>query len=1152
MALKNSFLRSLPLLLLAGSLTATLPKAHGQDVGSSVVTAALGVPANSGSGNSPAVYLTWWPTGNAQWTPGRYAIYSKPGEPDAPGKFTFVGIVQPQTDPMSVGFSLARSERVGQDLEALSNNIDSLYDKLVPTGGMALAEKLAAIIDVSYIDPEAAETLSLLTRRHPAAAMAAGVAFLDSIPTNQVRTYEIRSCPEGTDPKECVTVSGRVVVTGGEVHYLPAPGQPVHVPFVDDDNNPDPRGNLNLPLRWATPDSLRERSFFQFGYDVYRVDLSLATSKNWHNSQPNRNDFLQTLKNNPQDVQRINSLPILTDKLFNTSQAANLGADPKTFFILDDNGRYEVNGVRFEDGDTFYYFVAGRDLLDRPGQISDGTPITVCFRLPPQAPSGLKVSNHYTWEEATDTQQQVLKLNWEAAKPRDDGPEIAGYWIYRWESIEEMQQKQGLPFSGLPSGKLTGGRIAMVSAQTLEYIDNVGPHPALTYNRGGDLDAPADPQQDHGNKTYWYSVRAIDSATCSANISGNSAPAFGVLRDRIGPEAPGGMVATNCAELFLEQIGESTPGVGFPLFDPSQTYIVNEITRNSSDIAWVEFYLYPMSDERFFLGRFYFSENEKDNNLTVPLVIRNDWILDLDLQQPKLVARVGTADERVSEAIEIPFTVTPDMDPKSKYFSQVFDYTASIDYDSDCQIHEIGSPEELNGQVNPVEVIITLSPKSEEWKLYRRVNDGPLTLLKQGVQSYNPGNPFVRFDDYDLPLNGGRICYYVQVFDQHGNPSIMRRLDCITSQPRTPLSQPMLSAIQPVGEDPSDAGARIRWFSSPEGIERFQIAVRGIGGEGPENISPDLRPDYMSVLALYNIIYVDSDSDAWYRSYLTGRVGANLGAGPDFSIDWTENLAAGSQYSVRVRAIGPGGAKSPWSNEEQFTWSPDIDFSAPFDYDDCVVPWPVRGMPKVSGVFPIPDTDDGIERGLKAEFAPSNPDSKGGGVAYTGGAVRVGLIYLEDLDVTPPTNWDTLGKHSQNGLFLLPPKKFGESSTLAEAFYHQKDGTPLLNFMLYRYQLPSELWPNVSGDVYQVSPLIDRIANKQTQYQEQTVRAVQDPYFFLIPVSEGNYYRAYHLYLKDTQPVALGATYRYLVVRFDKSGEIGQVIPLSPISIITN
>src|SRR5699024_2726572 len=109
---------------------------------------------NSDTGDSPAVYITWWPTGDAEWSPGRYAIYSKVGHPDDVGDFSLAGVVQPLVDPVSAGVAIARSARVGQDLQALSDNIDSLFDKLVPTEGMTPAEKIASIIDVSHIDPE--------------------------------------------------------------------------------------------------------------------------------------------------------------------------------------------------------------------------------------------------------------------------------------------------------------------------------------------------------------------------------------------------------------------------------------------------------------------------------------------------------------------------------------------------------------------------------------------------------------------------------------------------------------------------------------------------------------------------------------------------------------------------------------------------------------------------------------------------------------------------------------------------------------------------------------------------------------------------------------------------------------------------------------
>jgi len=1133
----------LSLILLAAALSGPAPAARAQDVGSSIVTAAFGVPAE-GPGSPAAVYLTWWPTGNAAWSPASYAVYAKDGLPGDPGSFSLAGFVQPQTDILAVGFSLNRAQRVGEDLDALARNIDGLYDKVVPVASMNLTEKLAAIIAVSEFDPESAETLALLTRRHPAAALAAGVAFVDTLPTGATRTYEIRSCPLGSnDPAACTAVSGRVVVTGGEVKYLPSPGQPVHVPFVDPEGQEDPRANLNVPLRWATPDPLRERSFFQFGYDVYRVDPALANNKNWDTTEPNRTEFLAFLGDGTGRVERVNDLPVLTEELFSAANVADLAADPQTYFVIDDNGRYEENGQPFQDGDTFFYFVAGRDLLGRAGQISVGTPVTVCFRLPPPSPRGLNVTNHYTWDAATDTQTQVFAVSWEAALPREHGPAIAGYWIYRWESIEQLQQNQGLPFTSLPAASLTGGRIATVSANTTEYVDNLGPHPFITYTRGGDLEAAPVVDDGEANKTYWYTVRAIDASACSANISGNSAPAYGVLRGRVGPDAPGGSIVGQCLEP-ITTFQRASLTAGDEPFDPRLTYLRLEVERFSDEIAWVEFFMDPLTDERAFLGRFSYDQH------TGPVVahsvqVRTARLTQNDQRKYRVLARAGTVGGEVSELAEATFV--PGLRPDEKTpgsFVQRLEFAAMVNREKQCDTHDPTPVGGGDGLVNPLQITLQLTPKTEEWKLYRRVDEGEISLLRQGIGSYND-TPVLTVSDSDLPLNGGRLCYFLQVFDQHGNPSVLQRIGCTVLKPRTSLPAPMLSAVQPIGNDPQSAGARISWFSPPAGVERFELWIRAQDGVVDEDISPDLRlnlpPEWDP---FFSLRFTFADSVLVHRAFLTGRVGANLVAGPSFEIDWTDHLESGLEYFIQVRAIGAGGAEGPWSHVESFTWSAEIDFSLPFDPGDCVVPWPVRGTPPVNPNFPVPDPVEFIEVGLKAEINPTNPD---GSPVYSGGAVRVGLVRTEKLDVNFPKNWDRLPGKTDQGIFQLPaPDRDG---TLKDVFYQQQNGTPLLNFMLFRYQVPNALWPMVSGDVYQVSPLIEGLAHTEIVFQNQPAVAIYDPYFFVVEAPEtGQGSRAFHLYLKDTQPVIVNASYRYLVVRFDDSGEIAQVIPLPTVT----
>jgi len=1137
-----------PLLALLAILALALawqPQAAAQPVGDSVVTAALGVPAEDAAGDDPLVYLTWWPTGDAVWEPATYAVYSKPGKPGDAGTFTLDALVRPQTAALAAGQSVNQALQLGEDPAELSTNIDGLFDNVLPVAGMGLNQKLAAIVDVSRVDDESAETLSLLTRRHPAAALAAGVAFVEPIPEGATRTYEIRSCPDGTtDPADCTTVSGRVVVHGGEVKRLPAPGQPVEVPFVDDSGSEDPRGNLNVPLRWGTPGDLRERSFFQFGYNVYRVLPGVAEDFGWDAAEPDPDTFFEVMSGKPGSIVRVNERPILTDKLFSVADAPDLNADPKTYFTIDDNDRYEEGGTPFNDGDQFYYFVAGRDLLGRPGAVSQGTPVTICFRIPPQAPKGLEVANHFTYDEATETQTQVLELDWEPAETREHGPEIAEYWIYRWESTEQMHDNQGLPDKTLPGGSLTGGRIDTVPAGTTEYIDDEGDHPFISYTQQGDLETPAVVvNATEADKTYWYTVRAVDASECGGNVSGNSGPAYGVLRDRVGPNAPDGSVTGSCVIPVVSTNGSTIePGDGF---EPGYTYLDLFIERLDTRIEWVEFHVVPSDDDELgFLGRFDFPQSD-----TVQLnpVLPNTLFDGQEVSQGTLLVRVGTTGGNQSSYAEQTFQIGLNPDKQTGNYVQALDFVAAIDREVECSVHEPRDPASPpTDAITPVDLDLFLVPQTREWKLYRRVDSGPLTLIEQGIADYND-TPTVNTGDRDLPLNGGRVCYFLQVFDLNGNPSPLSRIGCITVEPRTELPKPMLSPVEPVGDTPQNGSARVKWFAPPDGVERFELAIRSVDGVPATDISDDLRldlpPDGPQSDPALSIAPIGGKD---YRHYITGRLGANFDPGPSYNVLWDQNFAPGTEYAFRVRAVGAGGATGPWSNEVFFIWASEIDFSQPFDPSDCVVPWPVRGMPGTDGSFPVETPTDPYPVGLKAEIDPQNP---GGSVAYRGGAVRVGFVTLDNLDVRLPDNWDQppKGYDSDSGIFPLPRSPKEEVSDLEAAFYARAStGEPLTDFMLYRYQVPNATWANVSGDVYQVTPLIEGLASAPSTFQEQPVHAVYDPYVFLIP--EPTVGQGYHLWVKDTQPVVQGAEYRYLLVRFTDRGEIARVIPLDPVT----
>jgi len=102
--------------------------------------------------------------------------------------------------------------------------------------------------------------------------------------------------------------------------------------------------------------------------------------------------------------------------------------------------------------------------------------------------------------------------------------------------------------------------------------------------------------------------------------------------------------------------------------------------------------------------------------------------------------------------------------------------------------------------------------------------------------------------------------------------------------------------------------------------------------------------------------------------------------------------------------------------------------------------------------------------------------------------------------------------------------------------------------MLYRYQIPSADFKRVSGDVAQVSPLIEEIA-----YSNYTTNSVQvcDPFIKILAdrTKVNQPLLPYEIFLIDTQPVIAGATYVYLVVQFDSTREPSRVIPLDPLTI---
>jgi hypothetical protein len=70
-------------------------------------------------------------------------------------------------------------------------------------------------------------------------------------------------------------------------------------------------GDLNVRLRWGTPDELRRVSLMQFGYNLYRVSLPYASAQGWGISNtPPMAALLSLTANSPAVAKRVNRTPI--------------------------------------------------------------------------------------------------------------------------------------------------------------------------------------------------------------------------------------------------------------------------------------------------------------------------------------------------------------------------------------------------------------------------------------------------------------------------------------------------------------------------------------------------------------------------------------------------------------------------------------------------------------------------------------------------------------------------------------------------------------------------------------------------------------------------------------------------------------------------
>jgi hypothetical protein len=1116
----------------------------------------LGTTVESAVDGRTHAYILWQP-GDAAVTFGkRYAIHAKTGDPDSPGSFERLGIQTLQTSPHTVRAMLELGAKIDRFADAAPGRIGELYRQLIFDGdtppppadpSLDAAGKLLFIMQSAATDPETLSRLFFLGRAHPGVMMALGHGF--SIPIGGgVHTFEIREVDAADND---LRVVGRVTLDTDNPVVPAAPTAPFPVPHTvkaTSYHTVSPKDHLNVRLRWGADEDLRAQMPHTFGFDIFRVRAETAEFLGWDASPPTRAEMLDALdQTDPDDptpkFSQANTLPVLIGDLLTPAEASDPTDTERIDFADDGIWHLDANGepVRrpYQDGEAYYVYVAARDIVGRPGEISPGALVVMCDTLPPKPPMIDSVTSQFTppdteaeWNDQGGDQHLRVKFRQLPESPENES--ATGYYIYRRSRSQEYLDNLGNPLIGRV------GFVAHDPGETFATFDDDG--------------AGAPTLATHADRSVWYTVRAVGVSECPEEIlSGHSSPLPGFLRDLKAPDDLSGDFLI-CHQFPTavhkgRQIGEPRAG------ELPQDYVGVTIRAQRASPAIVaadiEVTLGSSGQETLVI-------HSKRHSYRSADLVR----VDLPYREPAdeskiMVIRVRgvTAHGQISAPAVASF-VNSKNDP---YVIHSFELNTR----EDCRpissapgplpVHEAF---DIDGNVNPINGSITfnLAEGVREWRVYRRIGpEGDLGLIAKN-EGDSLASPAPWVDDNPPAAAGARVCYFVQVLDQNANPSPLVPVGC-TMMLNPDLPTPMLAPANVADGNNGRMAVDLEWFCDPVGVERFEILIAAQGGGVPE---PEGLSKLLSTNTLAGISPDFPDLD--FHRFQTPRIGGALGDGPGFLAKF--DLPADATYFFAVRACGPGEpearAAGSASNVADARWVVEPVTSQP------IIPWPAR---------PLPARHD--HRLPIEQYTPNEgplwplvmPSDFGIPTSFLVGLTRHSMesffddktrrLFTRLFSPEPPENY----------LFRLREDR-GDASSLED----------LMPLMLFRYQLPSERFPEAKANLLQCTPRIDRISWHRIESEKNGVGyEVRDPWFSIVPSgvfdaqlpvaggwSDDNppvvadpsnlnspppYLEGHTglILLNDTLPVTLGARYRYLIVQFDPRGEIQRVIPLDPV-----
>ena len=1126
-------------------------------------------------------FLLWQP-GDINTTYGkRFAVYGKSGLTTSPSPYIRLGIQAIQTSPSAIQALLILGERFDHDAASLPERITALHAEAqaqpLPVGfvfpsviNMDVAQKIGQIMFTASTDPTILQSLISLGRAHPGVMMCMGHGFAIEVPATSTNTYEVR---EISGANADIRVVGRVTMKAATPYTLPAPGRPFANPHPIDPHLQlvaSAKDHLNVRLRWGTPNPLRAALPKTYGYNLYRVPkngvdpFSITT---------------EALALAEVDATRVNSLPIAASDLFTNAEAADLNLKREVFFYADDKA---PPSDPFVDGETFFYYVAARDIAGHPGPLSGPTEITMCDRLPPSQPAILSVDNVFDFNSANvsaRTGDQHLRV---IIRQVPDAPvenSATKYRVYRWHSATDWQRH-----GGDPDFNFIGEVNHVAGASTVFFDDNAAADVDTDYVNAGDNGpdtgaAVASSEADFNmGKTFWYTVRAVDSAACNPpNLSGHCGALYGVLRDRVGPTKPTGSISRCfCDPLVENGVIELVNYEDYELTSdfPGAVVRVNRVDlKNGSQIykkiRSFEVQIYDQLDKGtpinvLFSRTYYYKGLSPYGDVVVPIEGGNVRV------------RVRLDDRTTSSWVVGKY----EKNPEAKI--QRFNFNGSVRQICRPIVSLPGSiplghfPIADDGAITGISGTVTISPGTKEVRVYRRIGHAsPLQLVFKAAGDSLPANtPWE--EGGPVVTNGVEVCYFAQLFDEHGNGSPLVRIGCVTIV-NDDFGIPLLAEPEPLAPLGGQGVIKLSWFCDPIGIERFEIWIADEAGGEPIFASADITGKLDT--GTNPVLTIPDEEDLSFCIYQSPTIASGFGNGAEFAL--TVQVPYGRKYYYAIRPVGemvPDEIGDFSRAEGDFSNLVCSAYAEPATPGQAVVPWPARPLPGTANITQSVSSYTQIEGPFYATaLTPANMRNEG-----CSGAILVGKV---------PSLQD---RQDVQKITLAPPSR--NSITWLFHYRKQADGGPsaqtesIRRFVVYRHQVNSARFPDARPNLVQITPLIDRI----TSYTDPPTGALRldDPFFifkrysdtlatdFFVPsggqfsrtpstftlnfaaaaavdnpylkfpekFSDIKSYEGRTMWVKDTLPVTKGASYQYLIVHFTERGEIARVIPTNLIS----